>query len=178
MAIDLNTCIPGQNVKLRHGKIVEYIEPIKDDRDTTYEHLVDFCYYMNDGCYWEDRRTSDMDIVEILPLETTESTKDDKHPSVAWWESCPWITDRLPIEEDGDSLNQVMMKGEGTRATLYFKRWQNVESDEAWIHCLNWNAPEQTPREQALELLNKHEGGWCPTPKEWTIIRKGLEEST
>jgi len=73
--IDLNTCVPGQNVKLRYGKIVEYIEPIKDGRDTPYEHLVDFCQYMNDGCYWEDRRTSDMDVIKILPLEEEESVE-------------------------------------------------------------------------------------------------------
>jgi len=75
MNIDLNTCVPGQNVKLRCGKIVEYIEPIKDGRETAYEHVIDFCSYMNDGCYWEDRRTSDMDVIKILPLEEEESVE-------------------------------------------------------------------------------------------------------
>jgi hypothetical protein len=175
MTVDLNTCVPGQEVRLRHGKIVEYIEPIKDGRDTPYEHVIDFCSYMNDGCYWEDRRTSHMDVIEILPLETTESTEDDKHPSVAWWESCPWITDRTPTEADGNAVGWVMakLKDSSDVATVF---GPSIALGQPWIHRQDWQPPTLTNKEKALELLNKHEDGWRLTPEQWNIIRKGLEE--
>jgi len=176
MTVDLNTCVPGQEVRLRHGKIVEYIEPIKDGRDTPYEHVIDFCSYMNDGCYWEDRRTSHMDVIEILPLETTESTEDDKHPSVAWWESCPWITDRKPAREDGDIYGRVHVKAsEGSQ--ILTSNWDDVMDGETWIHIWHWRPPAFTDREQALQLLDNHQDGWKPTTEQWLVIRKGLEAS-
>jgi hypothetical protein len=69
MNIDLNTCIPGQKVKLRNGDIVEYIESTPVGNADTYAHSVDGYAYMNDGSYWKDRRESELDVVEILPLE-------------------------------------------------------------------------------------------------------------
>ena len=51
------------------------MEPIKDGRDTPYQHVIDFCTYMNDGCYWKDKRTSNMDVIKILPLEEEESVE-------------------------------------------------------------------------------------------------------
>lgn len=70
--IDLNTCVRGQKVKLRCGAIVEYKRSITGG--TSYEHIVDGYSYMNDGCHWKSKRESDMDIVEILPIEE-EPTK-------------------------------------------------------------------------------------------------------
>ena len=67
--IDLNTCVPGQKVKLRCDDIAQYIGPVNDDYRRPYTHKVDDSTYMNDGCYWMDRRQSELDIVEILPME-------------------------------------------------------------------------------------------------------------
>jgi hypothetical protein len=71
--IDLNTCVPGQKVRLRNGVIVEYNEPVEDSWNTPYQHIVNFCSYMNDGCYWKGKRKDENDVVEILPLESKQS---------------------------------------------------------------------------------------------------------
>ena len=175
MTIDLNTCVPGQMVRLRYGAIVEYNEPVNDSWNTPYQHIVDHCSYMNNGCFWKDKRTSGMDVIEILPLETIESTKDNKHPSVAWWKSCPWITNRQPTKEDGDQFNQVIMQV-NNKSSLCFVYWEYVKSNEAWIHSLNWNPPTLTNKEKAMKLIDKHKEGWTPTLDEWIIIRDALKE--
>jgi len=66
--IDLNTCVPGQKVKLRCGTIVQY-EDSRSDRKP-YEHDVNGYLYMNDGCYCSDHSQNELDIVEILPLKS------------------------------------------------------------------------------------------------------------
>ena len=33
-----------------------------------------------------------------------------------------------------------------------------------------------TLKEQALDLVEQHENGWRPSPKDWDTIRKALEE--
>ena len=67
--IDLNTCVPGQKVRLRNGDIVEY------DRlrscSQPYDHQVNGRLYVNDGFYWKNRSQSPEDVVEILPMEST-----------------------------------------------------------------------------------------------------------
>jgi hypothetical protein len=88
--IDLNTCVPGQKVELRCGKIVKYIAPIKDGRDTPYEHVIDFCNYMNDGCFWKDRCISNMDVIRILSLEEEESVETAPKPTHS-------ITDQIDV---------------------------------------------------------------------------------
>jgi hypothetical protein len=78
--IDLNTCVPGQKVRLRYGFIAEYVKPMKKGICGDYKHLVKDAYQLNtelntesytdDGCFWSDKRKSELDIVEILPLES------------------------------------------------------------------------------------------------------------
>ena len=66
--IDLNTCKPGQKVKLRDETIGTYNGLI--DENTIYTHAVDGYSYISNGRFWmEDGRTSTKDVVEILPLE-------------------------------------------------------------------------------------------------------------
>ena len=66
--IDLNTCVPGQKLRLRDGNIVEYTEPIENCG--RYTHKINVSdIYKNNGSYWHDDRRSDLDVVEILPLE-------------------------------------------------------------------------------------------------------------
>ena len=66
--IDLNTCVPGQKVKLRDETIGTYNGLI--DENTIYTHAVDGYSYISNGRFWmEDGRTSTKDVVEILPLE-------------------------------------------------------------------------------------------------------------
>jgi len=67
--IDLSTCVPGQKVKLRNGTIVQYKHSIPDDK--LYEHDVNGYIYMNNGCYRIDQRNDELDVVEILPMEST-----------------------------------------------------------------------------------------------------------
>ena len=172
MTVDLKTCVPGQKVRLRNGNIVEYQE--LSQKDTLYPYRVGYRSYKADGHYYYEEE-SVHDIIEIFPIETTESTKSDKHPSLAWWGSCPWITDRKPTEKDGDQFNQVIMKVNNT-SNFCFMHWEYVESGYPWVHSLSWNHPKQTPKEKAVELINKHENGWIPTPEQWDIISKGLKE--
>ena len=65
--IDLNTCVPGQKVKLRDGRIGTYDGLINENR--IYTHSIDGYSYTSNGGFWEDGRTSKADVVEILPLE-------------------------------------------------------------------------------------------------------------
>ena len=66
--IDLNSCVPGQQVKLRDERIVTYNGLIDDN--ILYTHQVDDYSYVSNGRFWDDSmRTSDKDVVEILPME-------------------------------------------------------------------------------------------------------------
>jgi hypothetical protein len=69
--IDLNTCVPGQKVKFRSGKIGIYDGVIYGTE--IYTHSVDGYSYTVDGKFWmEVKRSSSHDIVEILPLESSQ----------------------------------------------------------------------------------------------------------
>ena len=182
--IDLRTCVPGQLVELRNGNIVRYGYRSKDSN--TYPHRVKDSFYTDDGHYFLSGEEDDDDVVRILQLDKPEQTKTNTHPSVAWWESCPWITDRKPTKEDSDHLGQVIQQVSSkfdaeTTLDLCFISWAYVKEGQAWIHSLNWKPLKQTPREKALALITKHKdsstvGVWVPTPDEWDIIREGLTE--
>lgn len=71
--IDLTTCVRGQKVRLRDGRIAIYNGVI--DQNEIYTHSVDDYSYTRFGTYWyEDNHTSLKDVVEILPIEE-EPTK-------------------------------------------------------------------------------------------------------
>ena len=66
--IDLNTCVPGQKVKLRDETIATYDGVI--DENEIYTHAVNGYSYTRRGSFWmENDRTSTKDVVEILPIE-------------------------------------------------------------------------------------------------------------
>ena len=66
--IDLNFCVPGQQVRFRDGTIGIYNGLI--DGNTLYTHKVDDYGYVSNGRFWdESMRTSTKDVVEILPME-------------------------------------------------------------------------------------------------------------
>ena len=78
--IDLNTCVRGQQVKLRDGTIATYDGVI--DENEIYTHAVNGYSYTRRGTFWmEDDRTSTKDVVEILPIEEepTKSTPEPTH---------------------------------------------------------------------------------------------------
>jgi hypothetical protein len=182
--INLTTCIEGQKLRLRDGRIVIY-------SGVTPSHLYPYaaiCWegedllytYTQSGMYNTLHGSHSCDVIEILPLETTEPAS---HPSVVWWESCPWITDRRPAKEDGDHLGRVIQQVSSKTETaldLCFVSWAYVKQGQTWIHSLNWNPLKQTPKEKALALIAKHKdsstvGVWVPTPDEWNVISEGLE---
>lgn len=77
MTIDLTTCVPGQRLRLRNGKIGIYKRP---QTDALYPHVVvndfDFCqFYQNNGKYLHDDLNEPEDVVEILPLEGVFTAK-------------------------------------------------------------------------------------------------------
>jgi len=70
--INLDCCVPGQKVKLRDGKIGIYNGLI--DQNEIYTHAVDDYSYTSNGRFWEEpHRLSKKDVVEILPLESSQS---------------------------------------------------------------------------------------------------------
>ena len=176
MTVDLRTCVPGQLVELRNGNIVRY--GYGSHNSSTYPHRVGDKFYTDDGHYYSCREEDDDDVVRILQLDKPEQPKSDTHSSVAWWESCPWITDRKPTEEDGDERGWVILKIiDGSDGSLSY--WKNVKEGKPWIHRQGWK--KQTPKKKALALIAKHKdssavGVWVPTPDDWDIIRKGLAE--
>ena len=175
--INLNTCVKGQKLLLRNGKIVTYVQTyVQSGWSGYYPHATRTeseggLSYTDEGRYYSDGTISGFDVAEILPLETT-----DKNPSVAWWESCPWIRDRKPTKEDSDEGGWVMTKliNSSSALTTY---WLNVKVGDPWVHRPRWQPPILTNKEQALRLISNHEDGWRPTPEQWHIIRKGLEAS-
>jgi len=175
--IDLTTCVKGQKLRLRNGKVATYVNSgwighihYPHEIKAGYGNLL---YYANSGKYdLADHTDGSWDVVEILSLETTEPAS---HPSVAWWESCPWITDRKPTPLDGDTYGRVYIKS-GENKVLA-SNWNDVGAHENWIHLCGWQPLNQTPKEKALALIAKQDAGsWKPTPDDWTIIRKGLTE--
>ena len=64
---DLRTCVPGQKLRLRDGRIVPY----KRTTDSAeYPHqFYGGGTYTDEGYYWLDKAKSDGDVMEILPLE-------------------------------------------------------------------------------------------------------------
>ena len=194
MTVDLRTCVPGQLLKDGRGNILEYKERIQVDQSSLdglrYRHLLRYEIAKSDETFTDDGifdincSMSNWNIVEILPLDKPEQPKSDKHPSVAWWESCPWITDRRPTAEDVDHLGQVIQQlssEKGATLDSCFISCAYVKEGEAWIHSLNWKPLKQAPKEKALALIAKHKdssivGVWVPTPDDWDIIREGLTE--
>jgi hypothetical protein len=66
--IDLTTCVRGQQVRFRDGKIGIYDGVI--DHNETYTHAVNGWSYTRRGTFWEEPdRTSPNDVVEILLIE-------------------------------------------------------------------------------------------------------------
>ena len=176
--IDLNTCVPGQLVERRNGDIVKYTGRNRN-QDTLYPHIVGTFSYTDDGHYYACREEDDDDVVRILQLDKPEQPKSDTHPSVAWWESCPWITDRLPTVDDapqkGWNINHVLLYKDNLVKTRCYTQ---VTENEMWIHVQDWQPCKQTPKEKALALIANYEDGdgWVPTPDQWNIIREGLTE--
>ena len=87
--LDLNTCVPRQKVRLRDGKINYYTGPIKDGYGGKYTHQINGDSYMNNGCYWADYRESELDVVEILPVE--------EEPAKTATELTHSITDQIDV---------------------------------------------------------------------------------
>jgi hypothetical protein len=167
MSIDLSTCQLGQKAELRNGTIVKY--NAWDEEDDHLPYQLGGRWYTNDGCYCYDKSFSNYDVVRILPLEPA---KPSKHPSVAAWESFPWITDRLPTQADGDSSGHVLKLYNDCR--LIITGYGNLDPGKPWMHLPTWAPPRLTPQEEALALLEGKENGWAPTPDDWHIIRRAI----
>jgi len=98
MNIDLNTCVPGQKVRLRNGAIVEYSYSYQDNSFKPYTHRVDGCSYMDDGSYFKGRHKSEMDVVEIIPLEYDyKISEKEEEPTKPTPEITHSITDQIDV---------------------------------------------------------------------------------
>ena len=170
MTIDLRTCQVGQKAERRDGVIVRY--ELKDEKDRNFPHKVSGYWYTNGGYFslygYEDLR----DIVRILPLEPANN----KHPSVAAWESFPWITDRVPTRADTTQqgwLATTVLTFDSIG--LQFRHCNEIELGTRWIHLPNWTPPNLTPQEEALALLEGKDDNWVPSAEEWLVFRKAIK---
>ena len=170
MTIDLRTCQVGQKVERGDGTIIEYER--RDRGNIAYPHKVGGEWYTDDGhfmTHWED---TGLDIVKILPLEPANN----KHPSVAAWESFPWITDRVPTRADTTQqgwLATTVLTFDSIG--LHFLHCNEIELGTKWIHLPNWTPPELTPQEEALALLEGKDDNWVPSAEEWLVFRKAIK---
>ena len=160
--IDLRKCVPEQKLIRRDGDVVPY-EGLSGD--PVYAHLVghDCKQYTHDGRHI----LHDEDIVAIVPLEPSapEPAAPPEHPSVAWWASCPVITDRRPEQCDGDAIGCVLEWTGNPVTGFCAEHWQEVARYGAsWIHTASWRPPApKSLRDQALEAAQRfyakgHEG--------------------
>ena len=176
MTVDLSTCVPGQLCVNKDGEHFTYVK--RTDGPIHYPHLLLDQHssqktFTNDGIYDFRYPNSKYNIVHIIPMESTAS---DKHPSLVWWESCPWITDRTPTEADGNAVGWVMakLKDSSDVATVF---GPSITLGQPWIHRQDWQPPVLSNKEKALALIAKRDAGsWKPTTDDWDVIRKGLEE--
>ena len=169
MTIDLRTCQVGQKVERRDGTIVKYE---RKDRNDVYPHKVDGEWYTDDGLFIAYRGSSHLDIVKILPLEPANN----KHPSIAAWESFPWITDRVPTRADTTQqgwLATTVLTFDSIG--LHFLHCNEIELGTKWIHLPNWTPPNLTPQEEALALLEGKDDDWVPSVEEWLVFRKAIK---
>ena len=178
MTIDLRTCQAGQLVELRNGDIVRYGHRSRDE-DARYPHIVGDKSYTDDGHYYSCREEDDDDVVNIFPqmfpLGKSKSPKPDKHPSVAAWESFPWITDRVPTKED--SRQQEFQYSVLTLANgmIYVYDCEHIKLGAKWMHLPGWAPPKLTPQEEALALLEGKDDNWVPSAEEWLVFRKAIK---
>ena len=79
--IDLRNCVPGQKLRSKHGWILTYVRPL-DASEDYYDHMVmyhdgAFGTRIHDGHTYRNpdkRLEADHDIVEILPMGSTEES--------------------------------------------------------------------------------------------------------
>ena len=175
MTIDLRTCQVGQKVERGDGVIIEYEH--RDRRDNEYPHRIGGYWYTNDGHFMLDGVDTQLDVTRIIPLEPA---KTNKHPSVAAWESFPWITDRVPTR--ADTTQQGWQQGWLATTVLtfdsiglHFLHCNEIELGTKWIHLPNWTPPNLTPQEEALALLEGKDDNWVPSAEEWLVFRKAIK---
>ena len=91
----------------------------------------------------------------MISPPTPEPAAPTAHPSVAWWASCPVITDRPPEECDADAFGQVLegswISGTGFRV----QHWAVVEPYRGgWIHTASWRplAPKPLTLGQRIDV--------------------------
>ena len=169
MTIDLRTCQVGQKVERGDGTIVEYQRQHKGNG--VYPHKVGGEWYTDDGCFMNNSLDTQLDIVRIIPLEPANN----KHPSVAAWESFPWITDRVPTKED--SMQHEFQYSVLTLANgmIYVYDCEHIKLGAKWMHLPGWVPPKLTPQEEALALLEGKDDNWVPSAEEWLVFRKAIK---
>ena len=91
--------------------------------------------------------------------------------------------------ESADDAGEDAIEGVATRAA----RWgadQELEACCEWLDDTDCEDPQEVAqclraarrpkppslKEQALALVEQHEDGWRPSPKDWDTIRKALEQ--
>ena len=66
-SIDLNTCVPGQQLKLRNGNIIRY--EYRNEEESVYPHNAGGYVYTDDGHYYSSGEDDEDDVVKIIPFK-------------------------------------------------------------------------------------------------------------
>ena len=100
------------------------------------------------------------------------------------------MTNRHPITPPPELLDQWCMENNWRDIAIQAAQWgadQELEAclkhlfqrgfSDADILCLRASRRPNPPslKEQALALVEQHEEGWRPSPKDWDTIRRALE---
>ena len=94
-----------------------------------------------------------------------------EHPSVAWWASCPWITDRLPTEADASENGYVTLLGDSGYVMLV--QWTHVLLGRSWIHAYKWR-PQPPTLGQRIDAELAAKIGLSPELRELLLEAKAV----
>ena len=149
--IDLNTCVPGQKVRLHSGSIVDYCGLIENSISSVYFHQLSSGNYASNGCYWLNQHDK-LDVVEILPLKSTMTTQSN-------------------IDLTTCVRGQKVKLRDGTIATYDGV----IDENEIYIHAVNgysytsrgtfWMEDNRTSTKDVVEILPIEEDPAKPTPE-------------
>jgi len=105
----------------------------------------------------------------------------DTDPEALWFrianEAAQWGADQQ-LKLDAEQIEKAYQAGAD----------QELEACYEWLRAKYWICPDFTDelraarrpkppslKEQALALVEQHEDGWRPSPKDWDTIRRALE---
>jgi hypothetical protein len=85
----------------------------------------------------------------------------------------------IQLEKIGWSLEQIIALAAQWGSDQELEaccEWLSVPCPSYGRELRNARRPKPSLKEQALALVEQHEDGWRPSPKDWDTIRRALEQ--